>query len=85
MDENKIRQIMREEISRALKILALEADNADGYETGELKSAGLGAVRDSAESTARSVLETYHGYPCSHDYGGYCGRQCETNWDGEDN
>lgn len=46
MDKEQIRAVVREEIALAMQALDAAADSADmPYETGELESSGLRAVR----------------------------------------
>lgn len=50
MDLNVIRAVVREEIALAMKALDAAADSADvAYETGELESSGLRAVRSAVD------------------------------------
>lgn len=55
MDEEAIRTIIRQEIAAALRDLGKNAKDADGYETGQLESAGLQAVYAAAEQTSREL------------------------------
>lgn len=57
-----IRRIIREELKSLLESVAETADRADGYETGELTSAGLGAIKDVAE---RVSGELPHAWDCT--------------------
>lgn len=47
-----IRRIVREELKSLLESMDKTADRADGYETGELESAGLRAIRRVVEDEA---------------------------------
>lgn len=42
--EGRLRRIVREELKSLLESMGKTADRADGYETGELESAGLRAI-----------------------------------------
>jgi hypothetical protein len=49
MDETRMRAVMREEITLAMKTFATAAENSDvPYETGELESSALRAVQTAA-------------------------------------
>ena len=59
--EADIRRIVKEEITLALQSLVDEAQKQDGYDTRELLSAGLEAVRE----TAKAALEIVnHAVTC---------------------
>lgn len=51
-DEDRVRAIVREEITRALGALAREADHLDGWDSDHIESVALGAVKRSAEGAA---------------------------------
>lgn len=56
MNEDDVRRIVREEIVKAMKTLAAEAEDCDvAYETDEILSTALGAVAQAAEKAARTV------------------------------
>jgi len=82
--ETRLRELIREEISRALGILAREAQGADGYGTGELESAGLRAVRTAAEVASGQLDSQYHHEWCMAWKGKPCDPRCD-NVTGEDN
>lgn len=70
-EEEIIRRIVREELKSLLESMGKTAYNADGYETGELKSAGLAAVREVVESEAWGMP---HDWGCERRKSGY--KQC---------
>lgn len=61
--EKLIRRIVREEIANALGALAREARDQDmPYETGELESAALSAIRKAAEGTVQRLTCPHEKY-----------------------
>lgn len=50
--EERLRRIVREELKSLLESMDKTANRADGYETGELESAGLRAIRRVVEDEA---------------------------------
>lgn len=64
MDRDEVRALIREEIALAMKALKEAAEDADGYDTGELESAGLRAIGnaiDGFQSTYRDMCEWTDG------------------------
>uniref|UniRef100_A0AAU7GXR9 Helix-turn-helix DNA binding domain protein n=1 Tax=Streptomyces phage Scarif TaxID=3158858 RepID=A0AAU7GXR9_9CAUD len=59
--EEKLRRIVREELKSLLESMGKTAYSADGYDTGELESAGLRAIRTVVE-TEGSLLP--HAWTC---------------------
>jgi len=76
-----IRTLIRREISRALGILAREAREEDGYETGELESAGLRAVTAAAERATGELESAYHHHNCWAWQGKPCHESCDQDTD----
>ena len=76
-----IRTLIRKEISRSLGILAREARGEDGYETGELESAGLRAVATAAERATDALETTYHHPRCWAWQGKPCHDSCDQDTD----
>lgn len=74
MTEDEIRTLVRREIAMALRDLAKEAGDKDGYGTGELMSAGFQAVREAAHSVAKEIAETV-GMTCEE-----CGEVDPEHW-----
>lgn len=70
--EEIIRRIVREELKKLLESTAETARNSDGYETGELESAALGAINKVVESEAYLLP---HAWDCTRRIGDYFERQ----------
>jgi len=62
LTEEQVRAIVREEMKAMLTSLELEANRADGYETGELESSALQAIRKVADA-AHEVVD--HKLDCA--------------------
>lgn len=56
-----VRQIVREEIVKALQALAREAEHQDSYDTPEITSRALDALHDAAEGAVKRLT-------CEHEY-----------------
>lgn len=68
LEEARIRAIVREEIVNALGALAREADHQDmPYETGELESSALQALRKAAEGTVTRLTCPHEEYALWND------------------
>lgn len=73
----RVQAVVREEITMALRALALAAAEADmPYETGELESAGLAAVGRSATSAVENLLQCWNGEHAFEDWRGYAAESC---------
>lgn len=73
----RVQAVVREEITVALRALALAAAEADmPYETGELESAGLAAVGRSATSAVENLLQCWNGEHDFEDWRGYRQETC---------
>lgn len=55
MNEEELRNIIREELAAAFRDLAKEASDADSHDTRELESAGLQAVATAADRVAQLI------------------------------
>jgi hypothetical protein len=60
--EEDLRRMFREELKLVFESMAKTASNADGYETGELESAGLKAIANVAE---RMEEKLPHSWDCA--------------------
>lgn len=67
--EAHVRRIVREEIGKALGMLAREASHQDGYDTDTIKSYALSAITEAAEGAAGRVT-------CEHEYSSVWGPRC---------
>ncbi|WPJ30816.1 hypothetical protein [Streptomyces phage Psst4] len=59
--EGRLRRIVREELKSLLESMGKTAYNSDGYETGELESAGLRAIRTVVEAEGSHLP---HAWTC---------------------
>lgn len=65
LTEERVRQIMQDEIAKALGMLAREADHQDGYDTDIIEGTALSALQRVAEGAAGRVTcphETYESW-----------------------
>jgi len=69
MTEERVRQIVREEIAAAFRVLDRAADHLDGYDTAELDSRALSNISEAAHATVRRLT-------CSHEYSSAWGPRC---------
>ena len=58
-----IRAVVREELEGSLRRMAREAEDYDGYETGELETSARHAIAAVAEATAKLA---YHAPDCEY-------------------
>jgi len=58
-----IRAVVREELEGALRRMAREAEDHDGYQTGELETSARHAIAAVAEATAKRA---YHAPSCEY-------------------
>lgn len=70
--DEAIRSVIREEFGHLLKAIAKRAYDSDGYETGELESAALRAIKDVTESVDYYLP---HGWSCKKRE--YYGNKCD--------
>lgn len=77
MDKEDIRQLIREEISRAFDVLGRVARDVDPYETGERERDFRRFTAMIADRMEGEITQHFHSEFCDAKYTGDCRSECE--------